>query len=97
MKEVKVPKREKSVQKAQDRTKFEYSAAPSETHEANGIDRPYNSGKCFSKFPEAEPFIEKDLLPRTQNKHSPSLEWQVSAPIGGRIIDVDPVYTKDEK
>lgn len=31
------------------------------------------------------------------SKASKGPEWKISAPIGGRMIDVDPVFTDDEK
>jgi hypothetical protein len=88
MEVIEAQKRAKSAQGSQGRT-LPLGSASDETV------------KIVTESPEAEDykaFIERGLcLEAQQNGTGQNLEWQLSTPIGGRMIDVDPVFTQDEK
>jgi NET1-associated nuclear protein 1 (U3 small nucleolar RNA-associated protein 17) len=107
------PKRAKSTQRAQNPTPVSYlsnvgsTSAPLERQDGlttvNGISDYNGTVKRISESPEGEDyeeFIKRGLQSETQkisNGTAQNLEWHLSAPIGGRMIDVDPVFTEDEK
>ena len=72
---------------------------------ANGINGVSASRKSAS--PEAEDYedlVEKYQIAKAEKKkreakapQSNISAWKISEPIGGRMIDVDPVFTDDEK
>jgi hypothetical protein len=88
MEVVEAQKRAKSAQGAQGRT------PPLKSTSDGTVNR-------ISESPEAEDyeaFIERgSRLEGQQNRTGQISEWQLSTPIGGRMIDVDPVFTQDEK
>jgi hypothetical protein len=82
MEVVEAQKRAKSTQGAEGRTPPLGSASD------GTVKRILESPEAF----ERGPLLEDQLNGTGQN-----LEWQLSAPIGGRMTDVDPVFTQDEK
>lgn len=59
-----------------------------------------------TKSPEAEDYqdlleqarsVQAETKKRKKKPVSDSLTWKISDPIGGRMIDVDPIFTEDEK
>ena len=61
-------------------------------------------GARISDSPEAEDFqdsLERAEAEERQNRESEAMSkgpnWKISDPIGGRIIEVDPVFTEEEK
>ena len=54
----------------------------------------------YEQYTQKEEEAEKKARRLSKSKTSKSakgLEWKVSAPIGGRMIDVDPLFTEGEK
>jgi NET1-associated nuclear protein 1 (U3 small nucleolar RNA-associated protein 17) len=72
----------------------------------NGINGEEAPGSRNSISPEAEDFEDlvertraaKQEKKRTKKKAVPNAStWKISDPIGGRVIEVDPAFTEDEK
>lgn len=93
-----------------DPSKVEWDAAfgPIQRHNgtAHGINREeVMLGARTSNSPEAEDFqdmleraqVEEERKKREEMAFSKVPTWKISDPIGGRIIEVDPVFTEEEK
>ena len=70
-------------------------------HGVNGV-----SASRSSASPEAEDYehllekhqaVKKERKRETGGQKADVSTWKISEPIGGRMIDVDPVFTDDEK
>jgi NET1-associated nuclear protein 1 (U3 small nucleolar RNA-associated protein 17) len=93
-----------------DLSKVEWDAAFGPSKRQNGTVNGFNGDEAPElrdlSSPEAEDFedlVERARIVKQEKKKSKkkaaqsTSTWKISEPIGGRMIEVDPVFTQDEK
>ncbi len=72
--------------------------APSKKQTAPAIVNGVNDDVSIMDYEEFNQYhIEHSRPPQPLQKRNNASSWRISAPVGGRMLDLDPVFTDEEK